>query len=254
MTCDHARDLIAASWLRELSDADERELRGHTAGCAVCRAEMDSLGAMWDRLGDLPAPEPGRELDSRWRATLDGFAPARKGWGFWPQAGLAFAALAIGVGIGMGIGALLPKREAGEIARLRSEVETTRAMVALSLMQQESATQRLRGVDYSGQLPRLDPQVTQALIDAVNHDANTNVRLAAIDALGRVSGSQTVLRSMAQSLPAQDSPMVQSALIDYLVDARDRTALGTLRDFERMPNLAPAVIERADAALKELNK
>lgn len=234
MTCDRARDLIAASWLRELTESDELELRAHTLQCAACHAEMESLGALWDRLGDLPAPEP-----RPWRDTL---LPRRKAFAWWPQIGIAFAALALGVGIG----ALLPKRDS-------HEVETLRALVALSMMQQESAAQRLRGVDYSGRLPRLDPQVTSALIDAVNHDPNTNVRLAALDALGRAAGSPAVRRSMEQSLSAQDSPMVQAALIDYLVDARDVSAPAVLRDFERKPDLEPVVIERAHAALLELN-
>lgn len=256
MMCEHAKELIAASWLRELSSTDEGNLKLHLADCADCRQEMESLGSLWERLGDLPASEPGRELDSRWAATLASHTPPPSPrWRFWParpewQAALVFAALVIGVGLGV----ILPKRDAGEIARLRSEVESTRAMVALSLLQQDSASQRLRGVDFSGQLPRLDSQVTEALINAVNHDPSTNVRLAAIDALGRASGSGPVVRSLATSLGAQESPMVQTALIDYLVDARDSDAAGTLRAFEKQPNLVPAVLERADAALKQLGR
>jgi HEAT repeat protein len=121
-------------------------------------------------------------------------------------------------------------------------------------MQQGSATERLRGVDYSGQMPRLEPEIIAALIEAINHDSSVNVRLAAIDALGKAAGSGGVVASLAQSLPQQDSPMVQAALIDYLVDARDHQAVGTIRQFEKQPNLDPAVIERAHTAVQELSK
>jgi hypothetical protein len=48
--------------------------------------------------------------------------------------------------------------------------------------------------------------------------------------------------------------MVQAALIDYLVDARDRKAIGTLRQFAAQPDLNPAVLERARFAVQQLSR
>jgi hypothetical protein len=262
MMCDHAKELIAASWLRELSAPDEATLKQHLAECAECSAEMVALSAMWDRLGDLPAPEPSRALDIRWEATLESLLtkqPTARKWSLadlWPrnfawQAGIAMACLVIGLAAGLGVGLYTPRRDR-EISQLHKEITATREMVALSLLQQQSATQRLKGVDYSGQMPRLEPEIVSALIQAVNSDPSVNVRLAAIDALGKAAGSGGVLSSLAQSLQGQDSPMVQAALIDYLVDARDRQAVGALEQFEKQPDLNPAVLERAHSALREL--
>ena len=268
MMCDHAKELIAASWLRELSTLDEVSLKQHLADCAECSAEMVGLSAMWDRLGDLPAPEPSRALDVRWEATLESVlkkeqpanehqgAPKWKFSDLWPrnfawQVGIAAACMAIGLVAGLAVSQFAPRHD-NEIAQLRKEITSTREMVALSLLQQQSATQRLKGVDYSGQMPRLEPEIISALIQAVNHDSSVNVRLAAIDALGKAAGSGGVLSSLAQSLQGQDSPMVQAALIDYLADARDRRAVGALERFEKQPNLNPAVLERAHSALREL--
>ena len=80
------------------------------------------------------------------------------------------------------------------------------------------------------------------------------MRLAAIDALSKASGRPEVLRSLTQSLPAQDSPMVQAAVIDYLVDARDRQAVGALRQLAAQPDLNPAVLERARFAVTQLSE
>jgi hypothetical protein len=256
MMCEQSRELIAAAWLRELTEADERSLRVHVEFCAECREEMAGLGAIWERLGELPAPEPGRALDVRWQATLESSmaAESRPSWRWWPrtpvwQAGIALACLIVGVLIGT-----FAPRQGGEIAELRREIETTRAMVAISLLQQQSASQRLKGVDYSGRMTRLEPEVASALIEAVNRDPSTNVRLAAIDALGRAAGNSGVAESLARSLRAQDSPMVQAALIDYLADARDRRAVGVLEQFEKRPDIDPAVMGRAQAALTVLGR
>ena len=69
------------------------------------------------------------------------------------------------------------------------EIANTREMVALSLLQQQSATERLRGVDYTGRLRTMEPDVVSALTKAVAHDPSVNVRLAAIDALSKASAS-----------------------------------------------------------------
>ena len=265
MMCDHAKELMAASWLRELSPADEAGLKQHLAECAECGAEMMALTAIWHRLGDLPAPEPSRALDLRWQATLESLVPkdslapknepVKWKWAdLWPrsfqwQMGIAAACLVIGLGAGL----FIPRRD-GEIRQLRKEITDTRDMVALSLLQQQSATMRLRGVDYSGQMTNLQPEVVQALIHAVNEDSSVNVRLAAIDALGKAAGSGGVVESMAQSLHEQDSPMVQAALLDYLVDARGRQAVGAIQQFEKQPNLDPMVIERAHSAVQQLSR
>ena len=265
MMCDHAKELMAASWLRELSPADEAGLKQHLAECAGCVAEMGALTAMWHRLGDLPAPEPSRALDVRWQATLESLIPKEslapknepvkwKWADLWPrsfewQMAIAAACLVIGLGAGL----FIPRRD-GEIRQLRKEITTTRDMVALSLLQQQSATMRLRGVDYSGQMPSLQPEIVKALINAVNEDSSVNVRLAAIDALSKAAGSGGVVESMAQSLERQDSPMVQAAILDYLVDARNPQSVGAIEQFVKQPNLDPMVIDRARTAVKELSR
>ena len=127
-------------------------------------------------------------------------------------------------------------------------------MVALSLLQQQSATERLRGVDYTVKMPAIEPDVVAALLQAVKADPNVNVRLAAIDALTRVSGDAGVRRSLAGSLGMQDSPMVQAALIDYVLDARDKDALGVLKDLTARPDLNPLVRQRADRAVQRLTE
>jgi hypothetical protein len=266
MMCSHAKELMAAYWQRELAGDDQPALQRHLETCAECSAEMAALGGLWERLADIPAPEPSQALNVRWQSTLESLIPSSvipsnkpvsRTWPFanlWPsspawQAAIALACLLIGIFAG----ANLP-RQNKEIAKLHDEIASTREMVALSLLQQQSATERLRGVDYTGRMQTMEPEVVSALTEAVAHDPSVNVRLAAIDALSKASGSPGVLQSLTQSLPRQDSPMVQAALIDYLVEARDRKALGALRQLAAQPDLNPAVLERTHFALRQLSR
>jgi hypothetical protein len=266
MICSHAKELMASYWLaqttpHELAGGEAGALQQHLETCAECSAELATLGGLWERLGDLPVPEPSPALDARWELTLASLTAPRRTWSwanFWPaspvwQAAVALACLVVGLLVGTGVGTSLPRGN-NEIAKLHEEIASTREMVALSLLQQESATERLRGVDYTGRMRTLEPQVVSALTQAVAHDSSVNVRLAAIDALSKAARNPEVMQSLTRSLPRQDSPMVQAALIDYLVDARDRRALGTLRQLAEQPDLNPAVLERTRFALQQLSR
>jgi hypothetical protein len=269
-SCEHVRELMAGAWMQDLSEASAAELHRHLAGCAACTAEMEALGAMWEKLGDLPAPEPSLALRVRWEQTLGSLsapAPARqtyrpthlRAWwqNIWPANPvwqMAIAGLCLVAGLGAGAYLQHGSAERDEVAKLREEVASTKEMVAVSLLQQQSAAERLRGVDYSARMGSMEPQVVTALIQAVNRDSNVNVRLAAIDALGKVANESQVRQSMQEALPQQDSPMVQAALIDYLVEAHDRTAVGTIRDLVARPDLNPTVRDRATYAVQQLNR
>jgi hypothetical protein len=265
MTCGHAKELMAAARFGETNQFTDDEAPGlheHLKTCAECSAEMSELGGLWLRLGDLPAPEPSHALDVRWNQTLDSLIsaqrkPAAPKWtfaNFWPQNPVWQAAIALAcLLIGLLAGTNLPHQNK-EIAKLHEEIANTREMVALSLLQQQSATERLRGVNYTGRMQTMEPEVISALTDAVAHDPSVNVRLAAVDALSKASSSRAVLESLTASLPSQDSPMVQAALIDYLVEARDRRAVGALRQLAAQPDLNPAVLERAHFALRQLSQ
>jgi HEAT repeats len=245
MNCDEARDFMATAWKEDTGDTSIAPVfQRHLETCAECSAEMAALGGLWNRLADLPVPEPGLALHARWHATLATLLPERRSGMFW-QLAFALACLVIGVLVGVN----LPRRgneEAAEVAKLRE-------MVALSLLSQQSAAERLRGVDYTGSMQTMQPVVVSALIQAVAHDANVNVRLAAVDALSKVATHPGVVESLTRSLPQQDSPMVQAEVIDYLINAHDRRAIGALQQLAERPNLNPAVLERTHYALQQLS-
>ena len=270
-TCDQAREMMAAAWASELNEGSRAQLQAHLDGCSGCAAEMALLGGMWDKLGDLPVPEPSLAMRARWEQTIDALtasqyvppAPRQRSWwqNVWPSNPawqIAFAGFCLVAGLGAGAylqrGASLQASERDEVAQLRAEVASTKEMVAVSLLQQQSATERLRGVDYSSRMSSMEPQVVAALIQAVNRDSNVNVRLAAIDALGKVANNSGVRQSMQEALPQQDSPMVQAALIDYLVDAHDHNAVGPIQDLVARPDVNPTVRERATYAVHQLGQ
>jgi HEAT repeat protein len=80
------------------------------------------------------------------------------------------------------------------------------------------------------------------------------VRLAALDALSRHGNQPQVRNGLVETLQTQESPLVQVALIDALVEMRDTAAVRQLQRVRQDPNSNPAVRQRAEWAIEKLNR
>ena len=63
MKCDDSKRttaglLDAARWMKPRSP----QMQAHLAGCSACRAEAETLGVIWKKLGAIPEERPGRGL------------------------------------------------------------------------------------------------------------------------------------------------------------------------------------------------
>ena len=125
-------------------------------------------------------------------------------------------------------------------------------MVALSLLQQQSASERLRGVSWANQAPPSDTEVLSALLTTVNQDQNVNVRLAAVDALHEFGASPVTRAAIVQSISKQGTPLVQIALIDLLVDLKEKQAEPELTQLAANQKIDNAVRQHAQWALGRL--
>jgi hypothetical protein len=269
MTCDETKLLLTDYWTQTLDEKQELAFDAHLATCDACRAEAEQLGALWKGLAQIPAEEPSPALRTRFYDTLAAFrtgleSAPKTTWrdrllALWPkqpafQMGLSFALLAIGVGIGYAVHSTSsPSQPTNpEIAQLQSEVTNMRQMVALSLLQQQSASERLRGVSYAVQAPSSDTEVLSALLKTVNQDPNVNVRLQAVDALHQFGSSPVTRTAAAQSIAKQETPLVQIALIDLLVDLKDKDSSPELLKVANDEKLDASVRQHAKWALGKL--
>jgi len=201
-------------------------------------------------------------MRSRFAASLDGFQggltthSATRRTSRLNAYGLQFAAAAAAVVIGVAIGRQTAPAPVttpdSQLTVLRDELREMRQMVTLSLLQQQSASERLKGVSFTNQIDQPDSQVTVALLDTLMHDPNVNVRLATIDALKRLSTRDVVRRGVIDALPRQTSPLVQIALIDFIVEKSGREATDTLRRLSMDDMLDAAVRARARQGLQQI--
>jgi hypothetical protein len=274
MRCEDASVDIGSSLNGELDALAEARLEEHLSGCPPCRKEFAALREVWRGLGDVRTETVDSDAMRRRFATmLDAFqsggdqarvhaidaAAGRVRWsvaaGWW---GAIAASLLLGLVVGRGGFGPAPHQTsdapiASELAALRRELHDTRQMVTLSLLQQTSASERLKGVSSTGHLDDPGADVIGALLDVLVHDPNVNVRLASIDALARFVDQPAVRRGVVQALSLRASPLVQIALIDFLVQAGERTSLDALRRIAADPAQDAAVRGRATWGVEQLS-
>lgn len=253
-----------------LNAAAQKELQAHLETCAACQAEAESLRALWTDLKTLPAEHPSTELRPRFYAMLDayqqglqeaqptaGVRDAIDGWlaRWWPrrpawQFGFAMAMLLFGVWLGQR--QMNDARSNTELTHLRTELQSMRQLVTLSLLQQSSPTERLRGVGYSQLVQEPDQEIQAALLQTLNYDPNINVRLAALDALHSFGEEPGIRHELVESLRRQNSPLVQIALIELLVKLREKQSLEMFHQLLQDEELNREVKQRVEWGIQQL--
>jgi hypothetical protein len=268
MQCEEARNEFTSYLTDALEESIRANVSRHLLSCATCGDEFESLMKVWTRLGAIPAEEPRVDQRARFDAMLEVYqqgivdAPApRRSWSVWVrqwlprqpvfQFAIGLALLVVGVIAGRSYPA--PVQSNAEMNQLRTELHSLHEMVALSLLQQQSASERLKGVSWSYRIEQPGDQVRSALLDTLMHDANVNVRLAAVDALRQFGQDQQVRRGLVEALERQNSALVQIAMIDLVVELRETQSLNALRKLANDQNLNEAVRQRAEWGLNQLS-
>ena len=255
MNCEQARTQFVDYWRGTLEDT-RAEFDAHLASCERCRAEAAELKDMWSALGTLPEEDPSLRLRSRFYDSLREWrrqeAGPRHAFGWLRHPAFQTAAAMIILAAGVGTGYMLRGREISEVSQLRGEVDNMRQLVPLSLLQQQSASDRLRGVSYAYRVEPDDSQVLSALLTTVDHDSNVDVRLAAVDALKKFTNNPVGRNGLARALGKQDSPLVQIAILDEIVEVHDRSAAPAIQALVSSTDVNPEVKQHAQWALRQL--
>jgi anti-sigma factor RsiW len=286
---NHVREELVAYLSGNLDERTTARVAEHLGGCESCGRELDSLRKAWLSLGSVPDEVPDPRMAERFRRTLDAFiasesagsreareadggrahratAPVRSvgkaGWFDWfspPHPALQFALVLVLFLAGGIVGGMLGYRmgsgdvDTGGMVQLREEVRTVNRLLIVSLLQQQSASERLQGVSWSYKFDRSDPEVTGALLQALNQDPNVNVRLAALDAVSGSIDQPEVRAGLIHSLEHQTSPMIQLAVIDLVVRGGIKESTDALKKLKEAPGVNDVVKQRVEQALQHLN-
>ena len=272
ITCADANARLP-DWLTgELSATDRVAFDGHIDQCADCQQEAAATRQLWERMGTLPTPEPGPEMRTRFYAMLDSFeleeaATPKPVWErlaelfrklSWTVLAprLMYSLLLLSIGVSAGYWLQRPQKQAiayqERIDTLSVQMQEMRQMMMLSLLENPSATERLRAVGFTKDIPDADSHVIDALLMTLNNDPNVNVRLVTLEALADLAHDARVREGLVQSLTRQESPLVQVALADVMVKLQEKRSLKPLRQLLRRPGTNDLVRGKLAQTIKAL--
>lgn len=219
----------------------------------VSLTQLRELRALDERVSAIDGGSPSLRLDDGFYSMLarekrkhGGLAITWPSWSFLlPRLGVAAVILFMGFAGGYWL-----RSPSGneEVATLTREVVELKEMMMLSLLEKESASDRLRAVSLSQELVAASDKVTDALFATLNNDPNVNVRLAALEALMPYASQSRVREGLVRAIAAQESPLVQVSLAELMVALQEKRSVSELQklaDSERTPKEVKEKIKKS---------
>jgi HEAT repeats len=139
-----------------------------------------------------------------------------------------------------------------QIDSLSSQVHEMREMMTLSLLENPSASERIRGVSYTSDIKAANKQIVDALLSTLNMDPNVNVRLMTLDALAHFANDPTVREGLVKSIVQQESPLVQSAMADVMLKLQEKRAIPAFKKLLLQKDLNQLVRSKIEQTITEL--
>lgn len=236
----HISDLLLDYLDNLLDDEVKIEVEVHLKDCAFCTEEFNNLRTLYAAFESeevIVAPDKIRanfygqlELEKQNYDKVLGLnnndsLPENS----WKINILKIAAsIAILVGSFMFGEYLQMQKGNAKIATLTNESLELKQTAMLSLMENKSASKRIKGVNYIDDFSNPDKAIINALINRMLYDTNTNVRLTAVEALGKFVDSEDVKKAFIVALGVEKNPNIQIPLIHILVKIQEKNAVNPM--------------------------
>ncbi len=231
-------DELVAKYNEGLTDPSElQQLEQLIEDGKVELTQLRSLDILEERLIAIESPSASLAMDDKFYAMLakekkkqesSSFSFSMPSWN-WLAPRLAFSMALIIAGFASGY--LFNGRKDSDVEQLTAQVVALKETMMLSLLEKESATDRLKAVSLTTEMDRVSQTVTTALFQTLNSDPSVNVRLAALEALATYSKDGKVREELIRSIAKQESPLVQVALAELMGQLQEKRSV---REFDKI--------------------
>jgi len=254
--------LVTAYLDGSITPEQERQLHKLLNTGEIRMQELEELEQIYASMEHLPAPEPGEKMRNRFyqmlaeeqNQTTDSVSEKVKAL----LASFQIRRMAAALGIflaGMLIGNWqTPFNDyRQQLDRLTAEVSQMREVMMLSLLDNDSATERLKAVNISTEVKSADNRITEALLKTLNNDPNVNVRLAAIEALLHHASNPLAREGLVNAITVQESPIVQAALADAMLILQEKKSVEEFRKLLDRNSLDRSIRDKLQTTITALS-
>lgn len=247
----------------KLSPEEEEEVIAALEKSGISREEIGSMRSVNQIIDNAPVPEPSERMDKRFYALLE--EEQKKALQGEPEAEMKRSSLASLITPGLRIAAgialfLLGWFAAGwsgsvspagnkQLTNLAGEVKQLKETLILTMMQQSSPVERIKAVNMVSDFDKADNLIIESLIEVLNNDSNSNVRLLALDALIRYSSVPEVREGLIASIGNQTSPLVQLRLVEIMLALNEKRAVPEFQKVLQNASLNYSVRDKLNEAV-----
>ncbi len=225
--------------------------------------KYNELGDTWKKIGAMNSPEPSSKMDEAFfemlsneidktnKETVEGTFLEKLIGLFRPQFAYGILLLGIGLAIGYYVNSDTSIDGAGVVVSNEATAEVRQRLV-LTLLEQPSANQRLQGVSEANKFENVDEMVIKALLQTLNNDSNVNVRLAAIESLTNYVNDPLVRQGLVQSIPNQESPILQVTLANLMVALQEKASIEPFKQLLKEKELDTTVQKKIKNSIESI--
>lgn len=263
MNCKEVIEILPEYLEKSLNKNDLNMVEIHLSNCKSCTDDLDKLKMIEGMLSQVNEEEPPKHLEFSIRQMIEDEKKSIK-LSLKDRIDQKHISLSIIMKVAAGLLLMITSGFVGynikstgnsseEVISMKHEMVEMKNLVILSLIKQESASERIKAVSYIKEISQPDPKLIETLFNTLNTDRNVNVRLAAAQALSKYQNNKDISKGIVKSLEIQTEPLVQIMLINLAVQSGDTDAAPELTKLLQRSDLMDEVKVYAKKGIQSLN-
>lgn len=264
MDKNEVKDLLPDYLDNLLSPLKKKEVEAHLKTCASCYKELQEYESLFNAFKEEKLVKPSDKLNRNFEKLLtdeknnsvkivsinNSKTSHSKNWFIGSMKIAASIALLI---VAFVSGRYFQIQESEqEIALIENESLQLKQTTMISLMENQSASKRIQGVQFIEKFENPDETIVKALANRMLNDENTNVRLTAVEALSKFSKSELVTVAFIEALETEKDPSVQIVIIQSLVKTQEKKAVKSMQRLLEQEDTQPFIKAEINQVLSEI--
>jgi len=261
----HFTELFTLRLKGDIAKSENEQLSRHLESCESCRQEFAEMEELWETMEVISAPEPSPMLKTRFDDMLANYQKStgqKKSWKTYltgllhwrPKTSLAgqFALVFLGFAVGYLLFNPGKSDQAKEMTKLSEQAQSLKQNMMLTMLENPSASKRIRAVSFTDEIKNADKEVIEALLSTLNNDPNVNVRLGTLDALMQLAGKPEVRQGLVKSITRQNSPLMQLAIAETMLQLQEPASVKPLQQLLAQKELDEEVRDKIGETINRL--
>ena len=236
-------EMIAEYLSSDISEEKKRELKNKLVSSGYSKIELEEMENLYSNIDGIKVPESSdklglnfyrslgiyKDVHSQNNSLIEVFVKNIRNV-FSNKYALRFVYSLTLLAVGWYFGNW-SNQDGRKLQSMSKEIDQMKQVLMYSMLEQPSATERIKAISYADDLENADDKILNAFLDTLNNDPNPNVRLTAVEALSKYSDIQFVRSGLIKSISVQESPLVQVALIDLMLKLKEK---GSITELNRL--------------------